>query len=460
LMHAQALQMSSPPQAHALQMSSAAQQATTDEFLQSICAFPEAQQGSLPHLTPSAVSMQPPQPAEARDTEMVVGYVLPSQRPTVEVIDEQEGSTCSQMLARVLCCLSCLLLAAAGLLVAKHHGHIHIPRHLPHFHGHHLLGPWRLPIVMLSAAMLCIVAALINVCRPQSHPGNENGQSLHRSKYLGGAACACFSLGMTLVGLVCLAMSPGGSHLVHHMMHFLQAGRLHPAVHLIFMICLFVGMLSFVASVILYVRKVSNRRDARTLANVEHDRHSSCGKRALIALLLVLGLLLIKGVSHGSLHLPMHIPGFRPNFHGHHGPQEWQNYSDLDSEGEGEENEGFEADDGSDYAEDEKGEADDSEDFEASDNSDYAEDQEEEGDDSEGLESDDGSHDDGEGEARQQTGVQSAEQNQVSDRKEVTTINREEPMARKKMKMNTKMTMKKTIETRKAEAISRTSIMV
>jgi len=231
LMHAQALQMSSPPQACALQMSSAggSQQATTDEFLQSVCPFPEEQQGA----------MQPPQSAEAHDAawtgtvdaEMAPEYVLPSQRPTVDTTGEQEGSTCPQMLARLFCCLSCLLIAAAGSIVVKHHGHIHVPRHLPHFYCHHLLGPWKLPIILLSVTMLFVVAGLIKVYRPQRRPGNENGQSPHRSKYLGAASCACFSFGMTLVCVVCLAMSPGGSHLAHHMMHFLRAGHVHCMMH-------------------------------------------------------------------------------------------------------------------------------------------------------------------------------------------------------------------------------------
>jgi len=246
------------------------------------------------------------------------------------------------------------------------------------------------------------------------------------------------------------------------MMRFLHAGRLHPALHLFCMVCLFIGMLSFVASGILYVRKVSYRRDARTLASMELERHSSCGKRALIALSFVLALLLIKGISHGGLHLPMHIPGFRQHFHSRHGSNEWQYFSDSDMEGEGDDNEGFKADKRSDYAEHEEGESDDGEEPEAADNSDRAEDQEGEGYDTEGFESDDGADDQDEGEARQQRGLQSTEQKQTVHRKKVTAINdwKQEPMARKKIKMSTKMRMTRTMKTRRAQAVSRTRVMV
>lgn len=53
----------------------------------------------------------------------------------------------------------------AALLVVKRHGHLHIPKHSPWFslrgHMHMALGPWKLPIMIVSATSLCGAAGLI-----------------------------------------------------------------------------------------------------------------------------------------------------------------------------------------------------------------------------------------------------------------------------------------------------------
>merc|ERR1712100_445193 len=112
-----------------------------------------------------------------------------------------------------------------------------------------------------------------------------------RSKYLKGAAVACFFLGVLLVTFAIVG-STGGHHFRHHM-HFLHLGHAHRTLHLISMVSLSAGVVSIAASFILYNKKTWSRVRVRE----EHDQNqrSSCWKRALIVLSIVLAIFLVKG---------------------------------------------------------------------------------------------------------------------------------------------------------------------
>merc|ERR1712072_1497125 len=133
-------------------------------------------------------------------TGALINFCRKMPQPPVEVVDEHYSARCPRVVPVVLCCLSGLLFTVAAILLVKHPGHIHMPKHFPGFRPHHdmHLGPWKLPIILLSAMMLCGTAALMHFCRKVAQRGQavEDGQSLPRSKYLKGAAVACFLLGV------------------------------------------------------------------------------------------------------------------------------------------------------------------------------------------------------------------------------------------------------------------------
>jgi len=281
-------------------------------------------------LTPEAIQMQATTstPAEqwsspANPVVIVVGSVLPFEHPPAEVVEDRDRTRWPKTVASVLCCLSGLFFTVAIIIVVKHHGD-------PGY-KHHSGVPWMLAIILLSAAMLCGTAILINLCRkrsqgPQRGQVVEDGQGTSNSKYPKGAAFACCFLGILLVTFALLALTSG-----HNVLHRLQLHHSSRALYFISKVCLLSGFLCIAASIILCSKKTSSRTQPG-------QERSSCRKRALVILSIVLSLLLVSGVvlaaenGRGSRRHHHRHYGSRPHYHGHNGPTEWQTMSDsIDS---------------------------------------------------------------------------------------------------------------------------------
>merc|ERR1740121_1840882 len=301
---------------------------------------------STPQILQIRPPPQPPQmPAAAFAPEdqypfgVVVGSVVPLPRPPVDFIDGRDATRCPKAVAFVLCCLSGLLFTVAAVIVVKHNGHVHMPKHFPGLSLHHgmHLGPWKLPILLLFATMLCSVAAVMRFCRkgPQRRQTAEDVQCPRRPKYLKGAALACLVLGTLLVTIAAVVSTRG--HRFRHPVHILHSGHGHHTLHLVSIVFLPVGVLSIAASIILYTKAKTSARD-QAREGRDPNRSSSRQRGALIVLAIVLGLLLIKGAllaARGRLHLPTHLPSSMAHHrghHGHHGPREWQANAAPDTE--------------------------------------------------------------------------------------------------------------------------------
>merc|ERR1740129_1682787 len=95
---------------------------------------------------------------------VVVGSVVPLPRPPVDFIDGRDAARCPKAVAFVLCCLSGLLFTVAAVIVVKHDGHVHMPKHFPGLSLHHGMhfGPWKLPILLVLATLLVAIAAVVS----------------------------------------------------------------------------------------------------------------------------------------------------------------------------------------------------------------------------------------------------------------------------------------------------------
>jgi hypothetical protein len=117
---------------------------------------------------------------------------------------EPDGSG-SKVAASVCCCASGAMLVAAAIIAIKHQRRPHFHGFGPPHHMHHALGPYMMPLVLLSSAAICGLSSLIVFCRsgPWNGHSSRNRFRIQCKKCLKIALLAFVGLGV-LAGTVCV----------------------------------------------------------------------------------------------------------------------------------------------------------------------------------------------------------------------------------------------------------------
>jgi hypothetical protein len=229
-----------------------------------------------------------------------------------------DGRRCAKVVTCLSCFMSLLLFTVAAFMTVCHYGHIHV---LHKFHDLQLHMHWPLQlVVVLVPALYCCMAGLVTFCvnRRQCSASTTDEPSAHRAKR---SVCSlmCLVFGVLAISFAIVVMI---CHKAHVHMHFA-----HVSCHTLRIITtssLVIGAVCIVASMVLCKRQASARSslaDAPTMS-----QRSSCCKKAVIVLCIVVGLVLAGVVILRAAHVHIHLPfshhhghvGHFDDQHGHH----------------------------------------------------------------------------------------------------------------------------------------------